>query len=128
MITLSLPIYFNTGKSVVLIGSNWSRNAHFYMLNKAKKHYHKLVADRLKEFEPIVGQYIVAYTYYYKNVSSDGSNVISQIEKYFLDGIQEIGLVENDSVKYHIGSTWKVGGQDKEDPRVDISVIGIDND
>ena len=122
MITLSLPIYFNTGKKTILVGTNVTRNLHFFMLNKLKKHYHKLVADRLKEFEPIIGEYIVAYTYYYKNISSDGSNVISQIEKYFLDGIQEIGLVENDNVRFHIGSTWKVGHQDRDNPRVDISV------
>ena len=120
MIKLELPVYYNTGKSVVLYSSNFTRNAHFHILNKAKKHYQSLVADKLKEFEPIAGMYTVRYIYYYKNINSDASNVVSGIEKAFLDAIQEIGLVTNDNVRYHIGSKWSVGGLDKLNPRMEI--------
>lgn len=120
VIKLELPVYYNTGKTTVLFGMNWSRNAHFHILNKSKKHYHKIVADKLSEFEKIDGKFKVRYVYFYKNSSSDAPNVVSQIEKVFLDAIQEIGLVENDNVKFHTAASWKVGGEDKINPRVEI--------
>ena len=128
MIKIELPVYYNTGKKTVLVSSNFTRNAHYHILNKLKQHYHKLVADRLKEFETIKGQYRVSYVYYYKNSASDGSNVVSGIEKYLLDAIQEIGLVTNDNVQYHIGSKWDVGGQDKDNPRMEVCIRCIDNE
>ena len=126
MVRLSLPVYYNIGKKVVLYSSNWSRNAHFHILNKSKVYYEKLVADKLNEFEQIKGKYRVRYTYWYKNKASDGSNVVSQIEKALLDSLQTIGLVKNDNVQFHMGSCWKVGGLDKENPRVDIEIIAED--
>ena len=126
MVRLTLPVYYNTGKSTVLYSSNFLRNAHYHILNKAKKHYHSLVADKLKEFEPIAGKYIVTYVYYYKNKASDASNVVSGIEKALLDSLQEIGLVTNDNVQYHIGSRWDIGGLDKDNPRMEITIRSIE--
>ena len=123
-IKLELPVYFNITKDKkVLVGSNFARSkAHYHTLNKVKRYYSDLVADKLKEFEPIGGQFKVRYTYFYKNPLTDGSNVVSQIDKYLLDAIQEIGLVVNDNVKYNIGASWSVGGQDKENPRVEVEI------
>ncbi len=64
--------------------------------------------------------------YYYKNKASDASNVISGIEKVLLDGLQEIGLVTNDNVQFHLGSSWSVGGEDKLMPRVQITIRGVE--
>jgi hypothetical protein len=126
LVRLSLPIYYTYGKKTVLYSSNWSRNAHFHILNESKVHYEKLVSDKLSQLDPIEGRYRVRYTYWYKNKASDGSNVVSQIEKALLDSLQKIGLVENDNVQYHIGSCWRVGGLDKDNPRIDIEIIGED--
>lgn len=128
MIKFALPIYFRNGSKDVLVGANSFRNMHFHLKNKLKKHYHKLVADKLSEFESINGQFKTRYTYYYKNPSSDASNVVSQIEKFMLDALIEINLVANDNVKYHIGSSWKVGGQDKEFPRIEIEIQGVEDE
>ena len=127
-IKLSLPVYYNvTPRKTILVGANFARSkAHYYTLNKLKQHYHKIVATTLQEFEPIGKQFKVKYKYFYKNSLTDGSNVVNQIEKYFLDAIQEIGLVTNDNVKYHIGSCWIVGGQDKENPRMEIEIYDVD--
>lgn len=128
MIKIELPVYYAiSSKKTILVGANFARSkAHYFTLNKLKQHYHKLVADKLSEFEPISGQFKVKYVYYYKNSSSDGSNVVSQIEKYLLDAIQDIGLVENDNVKYHIGSSWEVGFQDKENPRMEVYIKEVE--
>jgi hypothetical protein len=124
MVRLSLPIYYTYGNNTVLYSINWNRNAHHHEINKAKVYFETLVSDKLKELEPIQGKFRVRYTYWYKNKLSDGSNVVCQIEKAFLDAIQKIGLVENDNVMFHCGSCWRVGGLDKENPRMDIELIG----
>jgi hypothetical protein len=86
------------------------------------------VSNLLKEFEPIAGQFKTRYTYYYKNPSSDASNVVTQIEKFMLDALIEINVIDNDNVKCHIGSSWKVGGCDKYFPRVEIQIYGVNED
>lgn len=128
MIRFSVPVYYElTRDKTVLVGLNFDRSkAHFHTKNKIKKYYHQLVADKLKEFEPITGKYRLHYTYYYKNVSTDVSNVTAMIEKYVLDGLQVCGIISNDSVKHHIGSCTDVGGQDKDNPRVEITIRGVE--
>ena len=100
---------------------NYYRNAVYYDQNKLKQE----VEDQLKQsyasiFIPVTTPFKVHYTLYYKNPSCDGANIIALIEKIFLDFIQNIGLIPNDTVKYHYGSTWSVGGQDKLNPRCEI--------
>jgi hypothetical protein len=91
-------------------------------MNNAKKHYAKLVTEQL-DGAKIEGRWLTKYVYYYKNKTSDASNVISQIEKFALDALVGAGVVEDDCVKYHIGSQgWHVV-EDKENPRVEIFVF-----
>lgn len=128
MIRFSVPVYYAlTKEKTVLVGLNFDRSkAHFHTKNKLKKHYHSLVAEQMKEFEPIVGQYRIYFTYYYKNSSSDMPNVRSLIEKYVLDGLIECGIVANDNVKHLIGEHSDVGGLDKENPRMEITIRGVE--
>jgi hypothetical protein len=124
MVTLSLPVYYSYGKKTVLYSSNWGRNANFHILNKSKRYYEDLILRELDGLEPIQGRFRVRYTYWYKSQVSDGANVVSMIEKVFLDAIQKLGLVKNDNVMFHYGSCWRAGGCDKKDPRVEIELIG----
>ena len=63
---------------------------------------------------------------YYKNPNCDGANIISLIEKFTLDALQENGVIVNDTVKNHKGTMWEVIGQDKENPRCEIKITKID--
>ena len=104
-----------------LIGMNYYRNAVYYDQNRLKRE----IEDQLKQsctsmFIPITTPFKVHYTLYYKNPSCDGANIIALVEKIFLDFIQDIGLVPNDTVKYHYGSTWNIGEQDMLNPRCEI--------
>ena len=127
-IKLDLPIYWTNVKKTKastthLVGANFFRNAHFHVKNKMKQDYHAMVADLLTTTTTSINTpFTVEYKLYYKNPSCDGSNVVSMIEKFFLDAIQEINIVENDNVNYHLGSTWSIGGQDKSNPRCEITL------
>ena len=125
MIKLELPIYTNTTKKkTVLISMNWYRNAHFQTESKVKKYYHQLVFALLKKGDKLKGKIKVHYKLYYKNSRSDLMNVVSVVDKYLLDALQEAKIIENDNVLNYKKCNIKVMGQDKENPRVICEILG----
>ena len=100
---------------------NWYRNAHYHNQNKMKKDFHELVTKQLGE-ETIDNTFTLTLSLYYKNSSCDGANIAALIEKFTLDALQENKTVVNDNVKYHLGTTWSVIAQDKDNPRCEISI------
>jgi len=124
----SMPIYwtekFKTKPDKVhLIGMNFFRNAHHFIQNKLKQDLEQYLKDSFNgSLDIITSTYKVHYTLYYKNPACDGSNIIALSEKIFLDFAQSVNLITNDNVKYHLGSSWSIGGIDKENPRVEITI------
>jgi hypothetical protein len=100
---------------------NWYRNAFYHAQNKMKKDFQELVYKQLGD-EVISDQFTLDIGIYYKNASCDGANIAALIEKFTLDALQENKTVVNDNVKYHVGSSWKILGQDKNNPRCEISI------
>lgn len=129
MFTITLPVYHTleaTKKKkakTVLVSSNWFRNAHYYDKNKVKQHYDELSRRKLLKanVSPLKGTYVTKYVYYYKNRGSDGSNVVSMMEKFFLDALQGAGIVEEDNVLFHSSHGFRCE-YDKENPRIEIEV------
>jgi Holliday junction resolvase RusA-like endonuclease len=126
MITFELPIYWTqTYKTkpdkVTLVGMNAYRNWHYQVQNNVKKEFRELVCEQLGDVV-VEGQYKVDMKVYYKNVNCDVSNIVALIEKFSLDALQEHGAVVNDNVKYHLGTTWEVAGQDKTNPRCIVTI------
>lgn len=129
VIKLTVPVYYtNTYKTkknkTFLVSLNWYRNAHYHEQNKIKSFYHDLISNQLGTYS-ITNQFKVHYQLHYKNPVCDGANIIALMEKFTLDSLQENNSVVNDNVKYHIGSTWEVIGQDKDNPRCEISITKI---
>jgi len=126
MITVECPIYweklFKTKPSkTYLVGMNWFRNAHHFDQNKFKQDFHQMIIAQLG-LETISGPYLLDIELYYKNSNSDGSNIIALVEKVVLDAFQGHGTIPNDTVKFHLGTTWKVVDQDKSNPRCRITL------
>lgn len=122
---LTLPIYytqeFKTKPSkTFLVSMNWYRGAFYHIQNEVKKHYHSLVQEQKPEGK--FSTFHVDYSLYYKNPSCDASNVIALIEKFTLDALKDCDTIIDDKVKYHLSSSWAVLGQDKENPRVEITI------
>ncbi len=129
MILLTLPIYwtqrFVTKKDkTTLVGMNFYRNAHYHNQNKMKSHFHELIKNQ-SGICKINGQFKVHYKIFYKNPNCDGANIAALIEKFTLDGLQEQETIVNDNTKYHLGSTWEIISQDKDNPRCEISITEI---
>ena len=126
-IKLSLPVYTVPKKlRFNLITINWYRNAHYQISHEMKKQYLSLISEELKDLGTrINGKYKVTYIYHYKNKNSDLMNVVSIIDKFFLDALQELEIVQEDNVKHCVEVVARVGQQDKENPRVEIIVESV---
>lgn len=90
-----------------------------------KKYFQSLVIEQLPAVAEVLQQFTVTYKLYYKSTVCDGSNIIALIEKFYLDAIKVHGLISDDNVNYHLGSTWEVVGQDTINPRVEIAIKEI---
>ena len=128
--TVTLPIYYTQefktkSNKTSLVGMNLYRNAHHFLQNNMKKHFQSLVIEQLPAVAEVLQQFTVNYKVYYKSPVCDGSNIVALIEKFYLDAIKTHGLISDDNVNYHVGSTWSVAGQDKESPRVEIAIKEI---
>lgn len=125
--TFELPIYWTQEFARKppknhLVGLNQLFHMHYHIRNKLKQEFHSLVAEQVPKGQSIDSQYTVNYELYYKNVNSDPSNIIAGIEKVLLDGLQKCGYIKEDNLKYHLGTTWNVAGQDKLNPRCVITI------
>lgn len=133
---LILPIYYTfkfkrKDDKTILLSTNWYRNAFHFTQNKVKHDFHELVKEQigqLVEKKDFSGCYTLSIDVYYKNTGCDGSNVAALIEKFTLDALQTCKVVVNDNVKYHLGTTWRVAGQDKENPRCVVTIHPTERD
>ena len=128
--TVVLPIYYiqefkTKANKTHLVGMNLYRNAHHFLQNAMKKHFQELVLEQLPSVEQKLKQFTVNYKVYYKSPVCDGSNIVALIEKFYLDAIKTHGLISDDNVNYHLGSTWSVAGKDTINPRVEIAIKEI---
>jgi hypothetical protein len=128
MLTITLPIYWTKEFArkdpiTVLTGMSWYRNAHYTDQNRWKQEFADKVNEQIPLNTVIEGRYTLSILLYYKNPQCDGSNIVPLIEKVLLDALQNQKVVRQDSVKFHIGSTWMIAGQDKLNPRCEITII-----
>jgi len=126
---ITLPIYytqyFKTKPSKnILVGLNWYRNAHHFLSNTIKHHYHDLISKEVKgiKFDKIK----LKYKIYISRNGTDGHNIRSIMEKFFLDGLVENKVIEDDSTpKYVAGDYGTEYFLDKENPRMEIEIYEI---
>ena len=125
--TVTLPIYYTQefktkSNKTSLVGINVFRNAHHFLQNNMKKHFHSLVIEQLPPVVEVIQKFTVNYKLYYRSPVCDASNIVALIEKFYLDAIKEHGLIVDDNVNYHIRSSWEVISQDKVNPRIEITL------
>lgn len=124
-LTITLPIHyeqtFKTKKSkTFLVGLNWYRNAHYRLNNIVKSRYHDLTREAIGKSK--FGKIRLIYRVYVARNGTDGTNIRSVIEKFFLDGLVECGAIKDDSIAYVLGdeSHYFI---DRENPRIEIDII-----
>lgn len=91
--------------------------------NEVKKAYHKLVWEQIGERK--WNKIRVKYTVHVLRMGTDGPNVRSVIEKFFLDGLVDCGAIPDDNFAYVIGDSSEYY-QDKKNPRIEITIIPVE--
>lgn len=116
---LSVPI---SAKKKFILNLNNYRNAHFQVLAKAKKNYSAIVSEKVKGL--VLPECIsIEYTYYHgRRGRVDVANPCSIIDKFFSDALVENGCIADDDMEHVKEVTYRWGGYDKENPRVDILI------
>lgn len=126
-INLPLHVWVSGNKKFILNLNNY-RNAHFQVLNKAKRLYADEVMAALcgARVEPFNGGCLLTYTLYQPtNRRVDVSNPLSIIDKFTCDALTEIGILPDDSNKYIQSVAYIWGGVDKENPRCELEITGL---
>lgn len=128
-IKIELPIYHNVKGENKLIGMNWYRNVHYHIETPVKRYYHQLIISMLKRPRiKLKGKIKVKYSLYYKNVASDLMNIVSVLDKYLMDALQEAGIIENDNVEHYTNNEIEVIGKDEENPRLICEISEVVDD
>ncbi len=123
--SIELPIYYPIGKEkkLQLVGMNWYRDAHYHQQNAVKTYYHALIRASIGlHKKPAMERFYTGYQVFLKNAGSDPSNVVAVFEKFWLDALQEIGVIAGDSAKHHAGCRGWECHMDKANPRIVCSV------
>lgn len=127
-LTIELPIYykqeFKTKKSKeLLVGLNNYRNWYHVLSNNVKRYYHELVAQKIgtNTFKKVT----IHYDVYVRRNGTDGPNIRSVIEKFFLDGMVVCGAIPDDNISYVIGdsSSYYI---DPRNPRIEITITEVE--
>lgn len=127
---MTLPVYYTYQKKkdakpiTILIGLNEVYSMHFSHRAKMIKWFHAQVKTKLGNAK-IKGKIKTHYTYHYKNAASDAPNIVSVIDKMFMDALQENEVIEQDNVTHYVKSSWEVGKQDKNNPRLEVKIFEV---
>jgi hypothetical protein len=101
-----IPARLQVGNKVFALNLNTYRNAHFQTLNNAKKNFKILLYNTYPEIlliraKSVIVQYKITP---HNNRLFDTQNIVSIVDKFFLDALVEAGTIPDDNYKivtYH---------------------------
>ena len=123
---ISLPLYVNiSSQKKFILNLNNYRNAHYHLLNIAKTNFNEIIYNDIKNFKTISKNNISLIYTVYKNDRRkfDVANVCSVLDKFFCDALVDAGILIDDNYDYIKQVTYKFGGIDKNNPRVDVEIV-----
>lgn len=119
------PLYVVKGvkkpKNVYFNLNNY-RNWNHFLSNDLKIQYKELLKEQLKRKKYIHPIKLTFILWKKSNRKIDRANPLSIHEKFFCDALQEYGCIPDDNDEYITQTTYKTGGLDRENPRVEIII------
>ena len=127
--TISMPLYLFTGvkkKVKTYINMNAINTLHFQVRGKVKRSYEKIAWEKIHKlrFDKVITLEFVLWKADKRR--GDRANVLSMHEKFFCDALTKSGCIVDDDDKHIESSTYRTGGLDRQNPRVDITIREID--
>lgn len=119
-----LPIYAGVRKKY-LLSLNWLQSAHYRARNTVKQDYHIMIGEIIPKGFKLNSPLTTHYKLFYKNKKSDAPNIVTVIDKFLMDALQEHNIIDEDNVVHYVKSSWEVIEQDRDNPRVEVLIEGI---
>ena len=92
---------------------NTYRNAHFQILNQAKKQFSKDIAGEICCLPYFKNPITINYSVFLARKNGDVMNVGSVVDKFFCDSLQNFGKIRDDNCKFVVSCTFEFGGIEK---------------
>lgn len=125
-VDLPLKIPISSTKYFAL-NLNTYRNAHFQVLNKAKKNFTEAVLPKIYEI-PSLNKAKITYTLFPGSKRlCDISNICSIVDKFFCDALVEANCLIDDNYTRLTNIEYKIGSIDPINPRVEAVIERIDD-
>ena len=129
-ITIVSPIYLTIPRKtkkdkVYSLNLNTYRNLHFIVNNQLKEIYEQQMYEKLKNvyFNNPVRLTFVLYKRDRRII--DRSNFLCIVEKFFCDCLTNFGCIPDDNDNFIESTTYKTGGVDPKNPRVEIQIVEV---
>ena len=100
---------------------NSYRNRQFHMSNQLKIMYKELMRSQL-EWKTYDTPLWIRYRLYWSN-KSDLMNVVSVVDKFFCDALQEFWCILEDNVDHVVSIHSEVWWKDVDHPRIEILIL-----
>lgn len=121
---LKIPI---SSKSFFTLNLNTYRNAHYQVLNTAKKNFTKAVLPKIYEIPPLDKAKITYTLFPGTKRLCDVSNICSVVDKFFSDALVEANCLNDDNYTKITNIEYKFGHVDPINPRVEAVIEGIND-
>lgn len=127
LLYLELPTHLRVPKvkSPFALNLNTYRNAHFRLLDKAKKYFATKVTPHIPDVvirEPVRFEYAI---YMPTKRAYDVANVGSVIDKFTSDTLVSCNVMQDDNYEHLRSVTYKHGGIDRKNPRAELRIYEI---
>lgn len=124
-IDLPIRVPLQTKKSKYFyLNLNLYRNAHFYILDQAKKTFENMIwnqLDSLPKFKNIEITYIL---YPGSDRKVDVANICCIVDKFFCDTLVHKGIIEDDNYNVIKKINYLFGKVDKHNPHINVTLTG----
>jgi Holliday junction resolvase RusA-like endonuclease len=129
---IALPFYVpivrkTKGEKHFALNLNTFRNAHYTMMNSAKKAWVGIVKDAVAKcggfWEESDPPYRFVYTAFPGTMRKfDLGNVLPACQKFTDDALIELGVIKDDNYKIVRAVDYRVGDVDPENPRIELEI------
>ena len=128
MWTIQLPLRVPVSKKKFFpLNLNQYRNAHFQVLDKAKKAFAKEIEPKLVGI-PKLKKLALEYVLYPGTAQlCDTNNILSIADKFFSDSLVAQKVIDDDNYTFIADSRFLFGHIDRENPRIEVTIRSPDH-
>jgi Holliday junction resolvase RusA-like endonuclease len=128
LLSFNVPLFITLGvnkKKNYWLNLNGYRNWQYHLSNNLKKEFKRLVY--IPDIDQIESKVRISYTFFYPDKTKrDIDNSLAVVSKFTSDALVESNILGEDNYEYVISVKGEYGGIDKENPRCEVKIYGVE--